>query len=347
MLHRGHLREGVLKLGLAVTARVNPQRRAGIRRAHSATHVLHYALQKNLGKHAQQQGSKVDDDWLRFDFANPSAVDRETLTKIEDDVNERLLAAEPVGSKNLSIAEARQAGAMMLFGEKYPDVVRMVSMGEFSKELCGGTHVNSTGQIGVFRITSEESVSAGTRRIVAVTGKAALARAREDHKVLADAAAALRVPVGEVPHRVATLAKEVRELKKQVAVGPKGGELSPEKLIEGATKVGGVAVIITEAPGAEAGAMRELIDLVRRKTSPAAVMLASRADDKVTIIAGLTRDLVDRGLSAGDWIKSAAEAVGGRGGGKPDMAQAGGKHPDQVPEALAAASESIARLLKA
>ncbi len=347
ILHRGHLRDGVLKLGLNVTAKVNIQRRAGIHRAHSATHVLHYALQKNLGKHAQQQGSKVDDDWLRFDFANPSSVDRETLAKIEDDVNDRVLAAEAVGWTHLPIAEARKAGAMMLFGEKYPDVVRMVSMGDFSKELCGGTHVTSTGQIGLFRITSEESVAAGTRRIVALTGRAALAKARDDQTVLAEIAAALRVPVGEVPHRVAVLAKEVRELKKQVAAGPKSGDFAPEKLIECATKIGGVSVIITEVPGAEASAMRELIDLVRRKTSPAAIMLASRDEDKVTIIAGLTRDLVDRGLSAGEWIKSAAEAVGGRGGGKPDMAQAGGRLPDKVPDALQAASASIARLLKA
>ena len=152
--------------------------------------------------------------------------------------------------------------------------------------------------------------------------------------LLAETAAALRVPPSEVPQRVAALAKEVRELKKHAAAGPKGGDLSPEKLIEQAAKVGGASVIVAEAAGAEAGLMRELIDLIRRKVSPAAVMLASRAEDKVTIVAGLTRDLVDKGLSAGEWIKSAAEAVGGRGGGKPDMAQAGGKHPDQLPAAL-------------
>ncbi len=307
--------------------------------------MLHYALQKFLGKHAQQQGSKVDDDWLRFDFANPSAVDRTTLVKIEEEVNRRVLAAEPVGWTNLPIAEARQSGAMMLFGEKYPDIVRMVSMGDFSKELCGGTHVGNTGQIGLFRVVHEESVSAGTRRIVALTGQAALAKAREDQQLLAETAAALRVPPGEVPHRVTALAKEVRDLKKQVAAGPKAGELTPEKLIEDAAKVGLASVIIAEAPGAEAGAMRELIDLVRRKTSPAAVLLASGSEDKVTIVAGLTRDLVDRGLSAGEWIKSAAEAVGGRGGGKPDMAQAGGKHPEKLLEALQSARQKIEALL--
>jgi alanyl-tRNA synthetase len=345
ILHRGHLRRGALKLGMNVTARVNSGRRSGIRRAHSATHVLHYALQRFLGKHAQQQGSKVDDDWLRFDFANPSAVDRETLSKIETEVNQRVLAAESVNWKQLPIAEARKAGAMMLFGEKYPDIVRMVSMGEFSKELCGGTHVASTGQIGLFRITHEESVSAGTRRIVALTGKAALEKAREDQHALGEVAAALRVPPAEVPHRVAAMAKEIRELKKQLSTGPKAGGVTAEKLIEEGDKIGQTTVIIAETPGVEAGGMRELIDLVRRKVSPAAVLLASAADGKVTVVAGLTRDLVDRKLSAGEWIKSAAEAVGGRGGGKPDMAQAGGKLPEKVGDALAAARAAIEQML--
>ena len=345
ILHRGHLRQGALKLGLSVTAKVNIDRRDAIRRAHSATHVLHYALQKFLGKHAQQQGSKVDADWLRFDFANPSAVDRETLSQIEDEVNSRVLAADPVNWKLLPIADARQAGAMMLFGEKYPDVVRMVSMGDFSKELCGGTHVASTGQIGLFRVAHEESVSAGTRRIVALTGQAALRQAREDQRVLAEAATALRVPVSEVPHRLATLGKEIRDLKKQLAAGPKAGGVTPEKLIEESTKINGTTVIVVETPGVEAGGMRELVDLVRRKVSPTAILLASSADDKVTIVAGLTRDLVDRGLSAGQWINSAAEIVGGRGGGKPDMAQAGGKQPDKLPAALDAARKQIGATL--
>jgi alanyl-tRNA synthetase len=345
MLHRGHLREGVLKLGLSVTAKVNADRRAGIRRAHSATHVLHYALQKYLGNHAQQQGSKVDDDWLRFDFANPAAVDKETLAKIETEVNSRVLAAEPVSFKHLPIAEARTAGAMMLFGEKYPDVVRMVSMGDFSKELCGGTHVTSTGQIGLFRIAHEESVSAGTRRIVALTGQAAIQKSRDDQHALTEAALALRVPMAEVPHRVAALAKEIRDLKKKLSAGPKAGGVTADSLIEEAEKIAGATVIIADTPGVEAGGMRELIDLVRRKISPAAIMLIGAAEDKVTIVAGLTRDLVDRGLSAGEWIKPAAEAVGGRGGGKPDMAQAGGKLPDKVPDALAAAGKMIGKLL--
>ncbi len=164
ILHRGHLKRGVLKVNATVKARVDAERRAGIRRAHSATHILHHALQKYLGSHAQQQGSKVDDDWLRFDFANASAIDRETLARIENEVNELVTHTEAVGWKYMPIADARKTGAMMLFGEKYPEIVRVVAMGEFSKELCGGTHVSNTGQVGLVRIIGEESVSAGTRR---------------------------------------------------------------------------------------------------------------------------------------------------------------------------------------
>ena len=188
-------------------------------------------------------------------------------------------------------------------------------------------------------------MSAGTRRIVALTGQGGLQKSREDQHALAEAAAALRVPAGEVPHRVAALAKEIRDLKKQLATGPKAGGVTAEKLLEEAEKIGGATVIVADTPGVDAGGMRELIDRVRRKVSPAAVMLISGAEDKVTIVAGLTRDLVERGLSAGEWIKPAAEAVGGHGGGKPDMAQAGGKHPEKVPEALAAASANIERIL--
>ena len=173
ILHRGHLREGRMELGATVSARVNPTRRDGIRRAHSATHLLHYALRKHLGEHALQQGSKVDDDLLRFDFANPSAVRAEELAAIEDEVNEKILAGEPIRSTTMPLAEARKSGAMMLFGEKYPDVVRMVSIGGFSKELCGGTHLDNAAKIGLVKIVGEESVAAGTRRITALTGRAA------------------------------------------------------------------------------------------------------------------------------------------------------------------------------
>jgi alanyl-tRNA synthetase len=346
MLHVGHLRRGTLDLGATVTAAVDPARRAALRRAHSATHLLHAALQHHLGSHAVQQGSKVDADLLRFDFSHTSSIDHETLAAIEAMVNTGVLAAAPVTAELLPLAEARHAGAMMLFGEKYPDVVRMVSIEGLSRELCGGTHVTSTGQIGVVRIVGEESVSAGTRRITAVTGARALERFRHAEQTLAEAAAALKVPVGELPHRLVAVVKELKDLKKaKPAAG--GTALSADELLAAAETVAGTRVVVADAKGGDAGAMRQCIDLLRRKGSPIAVLLGSVEGDKVTLVAGISRELEEQGLSAGTWIKDPAAAVGGKGGGRPDLAQAGGKLVDQLPAALAAARQSIQRLLGA
>ena len=268
-LHSGHLRSGKLQLGATVTARVNSDRRAGIRRAHSATHLLHYALQKLVGSHALQQGSKVDNDLLRFDFANPSAVGKDVLDQIETVVNEKVTLAEPVGWKQLPIAEARKAGAMMLFGEKYPDVVRMVSIGEFSKELCGGTHVSNSGQVGLFHIVGEESVAAGTRRITAVTGREALNRLRAAEQTLAEVAAALRVPVAEIPARVsAAWSKKIATSRSNCPAGGGSGQLTADSLLEHATSAaGGATVVVAEAAGADAQERCvQLIDQLRERS---------------------------------------------------------------------------------
>lgn len=346
-LHRGHLREGRIELGATATARVDAERRQAIRRAHSATHLLHYALQKHLGEHALQQGSKVDEDLLRFDFANPSAVSSEELVLIEDEVNAKILAGEPIGCRSLSLADARKAGATMLFGEKYPDVVRMVSVGEFSKELCGGTHLTNSGQTGLFKIIGEESVAAGTRRITALTGRAALKNVRQTQAVVSRAAALLRVSLDEVADRVDALVKEVRQLKKQAAAGPKGGP-TVDQLIADAAEVAGVKVVIAEVGGG-ANEMREMIDQLRRKAAPVAIMLANRQEEekKVTLMGGLSRDLVERGLDAVKWVRTTAKVVEGGGGGRPDMAQAGGKLPDKLPDALELARREIEKLLGA
>jgi len=347
ILHRGHLREGVLSLGGALVARVDAARRQGIRRAHSATHLLHYALQKHLGKHAQQQGSKVDNDWLRFDFSNPSAVAPEQLEAIEDEVNRKIMEAAPVGWTRMALTEARSTGAMMLFGEKYPDVVRVVSIGDFSKELCGGTHLDNTGQVGLFKIVAEESVAAGTRRITAVTGLAALEHVRRIEKTLAQAAAALKAPVEEVARRVEALVKEVRQLKKQAAAGAKAEGPSADALLANAADRDGVKVVVAEIPESNPQTMREIIDRIRHKTAASAVLLASRPEEgKVLIVAGLSRELVKKGLDATKWVRSVAAIVGGGGGGRPDMAQAGGKDPEKLPEALEAARQTIAQMLK-
>ena len=206
---------------------------------------------------------------------------------------------------------------MMLFGEKYPDVVRMVSMGEFSKELCGGTHVSNTGQVGLIHIVGEESVSAGTRRVTAVTGREALARLRSAEQMLAETATALRVPVSEIPARVASMMKELRELKKRQTTTGRPAELSPERLLSEASHSGDVTIVVAEAPGADAQSMRQIIDQLRKQAGPVAVLLGSRETDKVTLVAGISHELQERGLSAGTWIRSAADVVGGRGGDGP------------------------------
>jgi alanyl-tRNA synthetase len=407
IVHKGHLLRGAMREGAKVRAMVDSARRAGIRRAHSATHILHYALQKNLGSHAQQQGSKVDDDWLRFDFTNLSSVDPEQLTKIRADVESRITAAEPVRWEILPLADARKAGAMMLFGEKYPDPVRMVSMGTFSKELCGGTHLSNTREVEQFEILSEEGVSAGTRRITALTGAKAAERVKLTETALADAAKLLGVTPLEVARAAAALAAQARDLRKQLtggggsggakppaAVQPRktaappsyeeakralsetarllsvspldvpqrlaalqtdvaalekqlaergaAGPLSGDRLLESAEDVAGVTVVVTEVPGVDPNLMRQLIDQVRTKSSSSAVLLASRqGDEKVTLVAGISKDLQARKLSAGEWIRPVAAAVGGGGGGRPDLAQAGGKNPAKLPEALQIAKSTI------
>ena len=345
ILHRGHLREGRIALGDKAAARVDSERRQGIRRAHSATHLLHYALQKHLGKHALQLGSKVDDDWLRFDFANPSAVSEEQLIGIENEVNAKILAGEPVGTAEMPLEEARDTGATMLFGEKYCDVVRVVSVGDFSKELCGGTHLTNSAQIGIFKIIGEESVAAGTRRITALTGRGAMEQIRRVQSVLRRAAGLLRVSPEEVYDRVEAMGKELRQLKKQAASGPKGGP-SVDELIAGAATVGGVKVVVAEAAGG-ANDLRQTIDQILRKAAPVAVLLANIQEEekKVTLIAAFSRDLVERGLDAVKWVRAASAVVGGGGGGRPDMAQAGGKLPEKLPDALNVARSEVEKLL--
>ncbi|OJW03503.1 MAG: alanine--tRNA ligase [Planctomycetales bacterium 71-10] len=335
-LHLGRVVEGRLDVGTEVTATVDAERRQAIRRAHSATHLLHNALHKHLGKHAQQAGSKVEPDRLRFDFSNPEAVGKERLQAIEKTVNDLVMTAAPVDWSLMPIAEARNLGAMALFGEKYPEIVRVVRMGDFSRELCGGTHLDSVGQVGLFKILGEESVAAGTRRIIALTGKAALDFVHQEEETLGDLAATLRVPAGQVGGRVAALLEEIKNLKKQAAQrkpdsGPKA---TPDELLAAAKEAGGAAVVIA-AVEATADEMRVLIDGLRRKKPEGlAVLLVAAADGKVSLVSAFSKDLVEKGRHAGQWLKKVAPAVGGGGGGRPDMAQAGGKDPAKIPDAL-------------
>ena len=309
VLHLGKVTEGTLGVGAQVTATVDAERRQAIRRAHSATHLLHHALHRHLGKHAQQAGSKVEPDRLRFDFANPEAVGKERLDQIEKTVCNLVMTGAAVTWSRMPIEEAKAKGAMALFGEKYPDVVRVVQMGDFSKELCGGTHLDNVGQIGLFKIIGEESVAAGTRRITALTGQAAIDLVRQEEDILAQIATTLRVPQSQLGDRVAALLEEIKYLKKQVSQrkADKSDKVSVDDLLAAAQDVGGVTVVVQAVDNQSPDELRVLIDGLRRKVQQGlAVLLISAADGKVQLVAGLSRDLVERGLHAGNWLKEVA-----------------------------------------
>jgi alanyl-tRNA synthetase len=345
-LHLGHLRQGKIAYKDEVTARVDAARRQAIRRAHSATHVLHYALRKFLGQQTQQKGSKVEPDLLRFDFNHDGPLTTDEIRQVETEANARVVEGKPVSWTNMPKEDAQKTGAIMLFGEKYPDVVRVVSVGDFSKELCGGTHLANTGQIGLVRITSEENIAKGIRRLTALTGPAALECVQRNEAALSRAAVALRIRPEELPERVEAMAKEIKQLRKQLASGPKAGGVSVEQLIAGAVDVGGTRVVVAEVPEAGPNDLRQLIDQLRRKSAPVAVMLGCKQpEDRVLLIAGASRDVVQRGFDSVQWVRTAAELVGGGGGGRPDMAQAGGKDPEKLSDALEAARAKIGELL--
>jgi alanyl-tRNA synthetase len=349
-LHLGSVTEGTATINELVHAEVDADRRQAIRRAHTATHLLHHALRTILGQHAQQAGSKVEPDRLRFDFANPEAVGRQRLRTLEDNVNLRVLEAAGVSWSHMPLEQARSQGAMALFGEKYPDIVRVVQMGDFSRELCGGTHLDNVGQVGLFKIIGEESVASGTRRITALVGKAALEYVRQEEDVLSDLAALLRVPAGQVGERVASILDEAKVLKKQASQRrPEGiSRVSAADLLEAAQLVAGVTAVIRAVENVSVDEMRQLIDALRRKRETGlAVLLAAAVDDKVQLVAGFSRDLIERGLHAGNWLKQVAPIVGGGGGGRPDLAQAGGKSPGQIPAALEKAHATLSAQLHA
>ena len=339
IVHVGHLREGSIKLGDTVLASVDKDFRQAVARAHSATHLLHYVLRRHLGGHAEQQGSKVDADILRFDFTNHKAVDRDTLLAIEKEVNRLILAAPMVVCKEMDIDAARKTGAMMLFGEKYPEKVRVVQIGD-SKELCGGTHLKNSSLIGLFKIVSEESVSSGTRRITALTGNKSVEKVLADSLVLQQTAGMLKIQADEIPARIEAMTDQIKRLQKQLKTAASSGKIDIDDLINGAQTVGDVKIITWHVPDADMTMMREGIDRIRQKADSVAVMIASTVDDKVTLVAGLSKDLVERKLSAVDWIRTVTPLVGGKGGGgRPDMAQAGGKDATKIQEAFLAAKK--------
>lgn len=339
-IHVGTLKRGKLSVGQTVTATVDTERRSGIRRAHSATHILHHALRKTLGDQATQRGSKVDRDTFRFDFTHGQPVSEAELQTIETEINARIAEGSAVTTRLLPIDEARKLGAMALFGEKYPDNVRVVSMGVWSIELCGGTHLTNSGQVGFCKIIAEEPVAKGVRRISAVTGAKALERVRQTESLVKELCVALKAPADELGKRITALQDELRDAKRELAKhASQAAAGAVETLIAKAETIGGVRVITHLAENVTRDAIREMIDTLRDKAAPAAILIGAVIDGKVSLTAAVTKDLIAKGLSAGDCVKLAAKVVGGGGGGRPDMAEAGGKDPSQLADALKAGAD--------
>jgi len=332
--HHGIVKTGALRVGNGVTAKVDIQARVRTMRHHSATHLMHKALRETLGAHVQQKGSLVDAEKTRFDFAHPAPLTREEISRVEAIVNAEILANQPTEARIMPLAEAQKTGAMMLFGEKYGDLVRVLTIGS-SKELCGGTHVARTGDIGLFKIVSESGVAAGIRRIEAVCGDVALAWVAAQQAALADVMECVKAQPHEVVHKVRHSVERVRQLEKEVArLKAKLAALQGDDLAASAIDVKGIKALTATLEGADLPTLRETLDKLKDKLKSAAIVLAAVSDGKVSLIAGVTPDLTAR-LKAGELVNFVAQQVGGKGGGRPDMAQAGGAQPENLPAALA------------
>jgi alanyl-tRNA synthetase len=343
--HHGDMKTGELKLGDTIIAKVDAKARARAAWNHSATHLMHAALRKVLGAHVTQKGSLVDPDRTRFDFSHSQPMTDEEIRTVEALVNRAIRANYPVEARLMPYDEAIKSGAMALFGEKYGDEVRVLTMGDFSTELCGGTHVKRTGDIGFFKIVSESGVAAGIRRVEAVTAEGALAYSHETEARLHEAARVLKAPAAEVPAKIAQVLDNLRALEKELArlkgrlASSQGGDLAAQ-----AVNVNGTQVLATTIEGADAKVLRETLDQLKGRLKSAAIVLGSTEGGKVTLIAGVTADLTHR-IKAGDLVNHVATQVGGKGGGRPDMAQAGGTNPAGLPAALQSVRSWVAERL--
>jgi alanyl-tRNA synthetase len=351
-VHQGDLRKGTLRVGDAVELHVEGGRRSKLRANHSVTHLLHEALRRQLGDHVTQKGSLVSPDYLRFDFSHPKPVEDAELAAVEDEVNARIRGNSEVTTRLMTPDAAVDVGALALFGEKYGEEVRVVAMGgdeggeRFSVELCGGTHVSRTGDIGYFKITSESAVAAGVRRIEAVTGGAAVAQAKHQAACLREAAAILKAAPDDLPDRIGSLLderrrmeRELSDLRRKVAMG--GGDTGKGAASEVKT-VAGVSLsarVLADVPAKE---LKPLADSLKSQIGSGVVALVSVSDGKASLVVGVTDDLTAK-LNAVDLVRAGSAALGGKGGGgRPDMAQAGGPDGAAAAQAIAAIEEALA-----
>lgn len=345
-LHYGALVSGALSCGDEVVASVDEGRRDSTIRNHSATHLLHASLRRSLGDHVQQKGSLVTPGNLRFDFSHSEPVSQSQLNTIETWVNEQVRVNSQAHTAEMSMDEATEKGAMALFGEKYGDVVRVVELGEHSTELCGGTHVARSGDIGLFRIISETGVASGVRRVEALTGAAAIDHTVKEHQTLQTIAGTLKTPLDKVDQRVEQLSDQNKELNKEIdrlksVLASQAGD----SMLSDAVEIDGLKVLAVEMQNADAKALREAIDKLKDKLGTSAVVLGAKDGDKVRLIAGVSKDATDR-IKAGALVNHVALQVGGKGGGRPDLAQAGGTEPENLAAALASVPAWITEQIK-
>ena len=344
--HIGQVNEGDLSIGDSVAATVDTQRRLDTQLNHSATHLLHAALRQVLGDHVQQKGSLVEAARLRFDFSHFEPIPREQLIEIERLVNQQIRENHMVETRIMAIDDAKASGAMALFGEKYDDQVRVLRMGEFSVELCGGTHVKATGDIGLFKITMETGIASGVRRIEGVTGARALEHVEDDEDRLLRIGSVINAARDDLEEKVSKLVEQNRKLEKELqAVKSKLASAAGSDLASQAVDVNGAKVLAARLDGVEPKSLRDMLDQLKNKLGSGVVLLITINGEKVNLIAGVTKDLTDR-CKAGDLVRVAAEKVGGKGGGRPDMAQAGGSDPAGVEAALSLVEPWVREQLK-
>ena len=340
--HVGKMTKGSIKVGETVTLAVDEARRNLIANNHSATHLMQKALRMVLGNHVEQAGSLVDPDKLRFDFTHFSPMTPEEIAKVEEIVNQEIQNGLDVVTNEMTIDEAKKTGAMALFGEKYGDTVRVVQMGDFSSELCGGTHVKNTSNISAFKIVSESGVAAGVRRIEALTGAGLIAHFNQVEETLKEAAALLKVSPADVVKRITALQEEVKTLSKENdKLKAKIAKAAAGDVTSEAEDVNGIKVLVKALSGVDMNGMRDLGDEAKQKLGEAVILYATENDGKVNLMATATEGAIKKGAHAGNLIKEVASLVGGGGGGRPNMAQAGGKNPAGIPDALKKAKEVI------
>ncbi|MDA8110427.1 MAG: DHHA1 domain-containing protein, partial [Betaproteobacteria bacterium] len=333
--HHGTQMTGVLRAGDEVRAEVDAAARRRAAWNHSATHLMHAALRKVLGAHVQQKGSLVDAQRTRFDFSHPEPMSAAQVREVEALVNAAIRRNDEVAARVMKFDDAIKAGALAFFGDKYGDEVRVIRMGDFSTELCGGTHVRRTGDIGMFKIVSESGVAAGIRRLEAVTGEGALAWVQGQEAALAEAAAALKAPVAEVTQKIGQVLDNVKALERELArLKSRLAASQGEDLAGQAVAVKGVNVLAAALDGADAKTLRETMDKLKDRLKSAAIVLGSVSEGKVALVAGVTADLTAK-VKAGELVNHVAQQVGGKGGGRPDLAQAGGTEPAKLAAALA------------